>query len=226
MAEKFASNIIRMKSLIGCLSFLSRSLSLFLLICSCSALLLNAQSYSQQLSLSPQSASYDTVSQTEAENFPEPKKVMYRSMMIPGWGQLTNRQAWKIPLVYGLLGGLTYYSIDLTKRYHDYRAAYYNLNEQTPDDQKFGSTPAYLADITNLENLRTNRNAFRNRRDFVYIAIGLAYGLNIIDAYVFAHMRTFDVSEDLSMKASVGPSVLRTGDPGITLSFDIFKKKD
>lgn len=207
---------------------LSRFLSILLLIGSCSALPLKAQSLSQShhLPLSPQYAIQDTVAESDdtSADFPDPKKVMYRSLMVPGWGQLTNKQAWKIPLVYGLLGGLTYYSIDLTKRYHDYRAAYYNLNDETPNDERFGSTPGYLAGIDNLENLRTNRNILRNRRDFTYIAIGLAYGLNVIDAYVFAHMRSFDVSEDLSMKTSVGPSIMHTGDPGFTLSIHLFKK--
>lgn len=146
-------------------------------------------------------------------------------MLIPGWGQITNKQAWKVPIVYGLLGGLTYYSIYLNKRYHDYRAAYYNLNDQTPDDFKYGQTPNYLADVQSLESLKANRNTLRNRRDLSYLYIGLAYGLNVIDAYVFAHMRTFDVSEDLSVGASVSPGVTNSGSPGVTLSINLFKRK-
>jgi len=160
-----------------------------------------------------------------ATGLPDPKNVMFKSMIIPGWGQITNKQIWKVPIVYGLLGGLTWYSIDLNKKYHDYRAAFYNLNPNTPDDLRFGTTPDYLAN-ENLESLRTNRNFLRNRRDFIYITIGLAYGLNIIDAYVFAHMRSFDVSEDLSVRTSVKPSVLASGRPGVTLSMELFKNKN
>ncbi|MGK7391301.1 MAG: DUF5683 domain-containing protein [Candidatus Cyclobacteriaceae bacterium M2_1C_046] len=157
---------------------------------------------------------------------PDPKDVMFKSMIIPGWGQITNKQIWKVPLVYGLLGGLTWYSIDLTKKYHDYRAAFYNKNPDTPDDLRFGNTPAYLENESSLESLRSNRNFLRNRRDFIYITIGLAYGLNIIDAYVFAHMRSFDVSEDLSLRTTVKPSVLASGQPGFTLSMELFKNKN
>lgn len=158
------------------------------------------------------------------ESFPSPNSVMYKSMMIPGWGQLTNKQIWKIPIVYGLLGGLTWFSIDLTKSYHDYRAAYYNLNDQAEDDQRFGPTPDYIPEDANPEELRSIRNTYRNRRDMVYIGMALAYGLNIIDAYVFAHMRSFDVSEDLSMRPSIKPDIMARSTIGVTLSVELFKK--
>lgn len=158
-------------------------------------------------------------------SLPDPNNVLRRSLLIPGWGQITNKQAWKVPIVYGLLGGLTYYSIYLNKKYHDYRAAYYNLNpEISSQDQRFGPTPSYIPESANLESLRQIRNAFRNRRDFVYISIGLAYGLNAIDAYVFAHMRSFDVSEDLSVRTTVQPAVMPNGNPGLTLSLKLFNQ--
>ena len=31
----------------------------------------------------------------------------------------------------------------------------------------------------------------------MYVTIGLAYALNAVDAYVYAHLSTFDVSDDL-----------------------------
>lgn len=236
MAVKFESSIIPMKSWKGCLSFLSRSLSTCLLLVFLFASAVYSQSLSRQLKHSDNarhnskfsllSTSFDTLQNGGVQSdLPDPKDVMFKSMIIPGWGQITNKQIWKVPIVYGLLGGLTWYSIDLNKKYHDYRAAYYNLNPDTPDDLRFGSTPDYLAN-QNLESLRNNRNFLRNRRDFIYITIGLAYGLNIIDAYVFAHMRSFDVSEDLSVRTSVKPFVLASGRPGITLSMELFKNKN
>lgn len=161
---------------------------------------------------------------TVSNDYPDPKSVMYKSMIIPGWGQIANRQIWKVPIVYGLIGGLAGYSVFLHKRYHDFRAAYYNLNPQTPDDMRFGSTPEYIPSNANLESLRSSRNAYRNRRDMVYIGVVLAYGLNILDAYVFAHMRTFDVSEDLSMRTRIQPSVIEHTAPGLSVSIDLISK--
>ncbi|WP_246068271.1 DUF5683 domain-containing protein [Fodinibius sediminis] len=186
-----------------------------------------AASSSQTSFSAGKSADVISIADTTAgdrDSLPSPKSVMYKSMILPGWGQITNRQIWKVPIVYGLLGGLVWYSIDLTKRYHDYRAAYYNLNSQTPDDQRFGPTPAYIPESANLEQLKTIRNSYRNRRDMVYIGIGLAYGLNIIDAYVFAHMRSFDVSENLSMRPSIKPGIMAQAPVGVTLSIALLKK--
>lgn len=160
-------------------------------------------------------------------SYPDPQKVMYQSLMIPGWGQVTNRQVWKVPIVYGVLGGLGYYSVYLHKKYHDYQAAYYNAVYGEDSDFRFGPTPAYIPANANESALKANRNFFRNRRDFVYISIGLAYALNVIDAYVFAHLRSFDVSDDLSMNANIEPSVIHSTlagyTPSVSLSFKLSK---
>lgn len=157
----------------------------------------------------------------QPQEYPDPKKVMHRSLIIPGWGQVTNKQAWKVPIVYGLLTGLTYYSIDLHKSYHDYRAAYYNLNPDTPDDNRFGPTPNYIPENSNLSYLRESRNFYRNRRDLVYVFIGLSYALNAIDAYVFAHLRSFDVSDDLSMNIRMKPDIISAKQTGVIPSVSL-----
>jgi hypothetical protein len=167
--------------------------------------------------------SFFSVTDTTAPSteYPDPKEVLHQSLIIPGWGQVTNKQAWKVPIVYGILAGLTYYSIDMHISYHDYRAAYYNLNPDTPDDNRFGSTPGYIPESSNLRSLRESRNFYRNRRDLVYVFIGLSYALNAIDAYVFAHLRSFDVSDDLSMDVRMGPSIISTRQAGLAPSVSI-----
>ncbi len=156
-------------------------------------------------------------------NYPEPKTVLRQSLIIPGWGQITNRQVWKVPIIYGLLGGLGYYSVYLTKEYHNYRAAYYNSFD-TNTDFKFGETPEYLEGSL-ASSLKSNRDFLRNRRDFIYITIALSHLLNVVDAYVFAHLRTFDVSDDLSLNGSLTPTTISTGlygqVPAVTLSINL-----
>lgn len=139
------------------------------------------------------------------DTVPAPSTVMRKSLILPGWGQVVNGQAWKVPVIYGMLTGLTYYSIRMNQSYRDYRAAFYNA--QNPGgDQRFGPTPAHIDPNQNPESLRYNRNTYRNRRDLTLVGVVLAYGLNIVDAYVFAHMRDFDVSDDLSARFHIGPS--------------------
>ena len=122
-------------------------------------------------------------------------------------------------IVYGLFAGVGYYTQHLHNQYTDYRAAYYNSFPEN-EDLRFGPTPEYLEGV-NANQLQSNRNSLRNQRDFMFVVMGLAYGLNVIDAYVFAHMRSFDVSDDLSAKTSVGPGLMANGTPGVSLKISL-----
>ena len=158
------------------------------------------------------------------DEFPKPGSVLLKSVMIPGWGQVVNGQAWKVPIVYGLLTGSVLYTRYLTKQYHDYRAAFFNSSRGEDSDFRFGETPPELQGL-NAEQLRSQRDSFRNQRDFAYVIIGLAYGLNVLDAYVFAHMKSFDVSDDLSATASIRPDLIDGRSAGMTISFTFESKK-
>ncbi len=153
----------------------------------------------------------------EREEYPTPRSVLFKSMMIPGWGQIENRQIWKVPIIYGLFAGIGVYTVNLHDQYQDYRAAYYNTVQGADSDFRFGPTPDYLEGV-NANQLQSNRNSLRNQRDFMFVVMGLAYGLNILDAYVYAHMRSFDVSDDLSARTTVSPAILSEGVPGVRVS--------
>jgi len=157
------------------------------------------------------------------QEFPQPKSVMLKSLMVPGWGQIINKQAWKVPIVYGLYAGVGYYTYTVHQDYRDYKAAYYNSQRGEDTDFKFGPTPERLQGVS-ANQLRSNRNSLRNRRDLMVVVFVLAHGLNAVDAYVFAHMRSFDVSDDLSAKATVSPDLLASAVPGIKLSLQLNRK--
>jgi len=176
--------------------------------------------YFSETNFDNSSFNYSNISDSTEKDFPNPKAVLRKSLIIPGWGQITNKQIWKVPIVYGLIGGLGYYSVTLTKDYHDYRAAYYN-SFSTNTDLKFGATPDYLVG-QNASLIKRNRDFLRNRRDFIYVTVFLSYILNAVDAYVFAHLRSFDVSDDLSMNRRFVPNSITSplvGEvPSISLS--------
>lgn len=161
-----------------------------------------------------------TEASTKKDTVPEPVSVMYKSLFVPGWGQAVNEQYWKIPVIYAALGGVIAYTVYLDGKYDDFRAAYYNSNadEETGryTDEKFGPTPDYLEGVVTSQ-LRFNRNYYRNTRDLMFIMTGLAYGLNVLDAYIFAHLRDFDVSDDLSVQTSVQSGPAQT--PMVSLKF-------
>lgn len=158
---------------------------------------------------------------TETSEFPTPRSVLFKSMMVPGWGQVENNQIWKVPIIYGMFAGVGIYTSYLNNRYKDYRAAYYNSHQTEENDFKFGPTPDYLVGV-NSSQLQSNRNSFRNQRDFMFIVMGLAYGLNVLDAYIFAHMRSFDVSDDLSASTHIGPAILDGPNPGISVRINFY----
>jgi hypothetical protein len=42
--------------------------------------------------------------------------------LLPGAGQIYNKKYWKAPLVWGALGGVTYYYVDLTQDFNNYES--------------------------------------------------------------------------------------------------------
>lgn len=166
-------------------------------------------------------AQEDTTGQ--ANEYPSPKSVLYKSLIIPGWGQVVNRQIWKVPIIYGVFAGIGVYTVYVDGQYKDYRAAYYNSNQGEDNDFRFGPTPERLQGV-NPNQLQSTRNNLRNRRDLMFVIMGVAYGMNALDAYIFAHMRSFDVSDDLSARATVQPTILAQGRPGVQFKFSLFKK--
>jgi len=177
--------------------------------------LLNQFDYSEQ-DFKP--SIQDTL-QSRSDSLPSPKSVLFKSLMIPGWGQIENKQIWKVPIIYGMFAGIGAYTVYLNNNYKDYRAAFYNSNQGDDNDFRFGPTPERLVNV-NQNQLQSARNSFRNRRDFMFVVMGLAYGLNALDAYIFAHMRSFDVSDDLS--ARVGPTILQDGYPGVRVRVNLY----
>jgi len=141
-----------------------------------------------------------------------PKKATIRSAIIPGWGQIYNGQIWKVPLVYGAVGttaGIFFYNI---KYYKDFRNAYiYKTDTDTSNDKLIN--PRFLALSAN--SLKQNRDNFRRNVDLSVLAFLIAWGLNVVDATVAAHLKQFDVSDDLSFH--VKPTLNIYGQPGFSL---------
>jgi len=147
--------------------------------------------------------------------------------MVPGWGQVVNDQVWKVPVIYGVLGGLIWNTVRLTNRFNDYKAAAFNAQVEGTemDDMRFGPTPDFLEGDFSVRFLTDRRDELRNNRDLMFVIIGVAYGLNVLDAYVFAHMKTFNISDDLSVNTSISPDMVNGANPGFTLTFKFKSRK-
>jgi hypothetical protein len=149
----------------------------------------------------------------------EASKAALRSAALPGWGQAYNKKYWKIPIVYGALAiPVATFSYNL-KWYRKCREAYnirfYNdTSVFTPDLPTDGIDPQLKPLSTS--SLRLYRNEFRKNVDFSVLAFLALWGLNVVDAAVDGHLRSFNVSDDLSIKLDAVPSpVGMTGTVGV-----------
>jgi len=133
-----------------------------------------------------------------------------------GLGQAYNKKYWKIPVIYGLTGVLTYFAIDNNKEYVVYKDAYkWRLDDNSATVDKFEG-------IYSDEDLRILKNYYRRNRDLSFIGMGVVYLLNVVDAAVDAHLFYFDVSDDLSLKVQPGIQPMsHTAFAGVKLSLQI-----
>lgn len=153
-----------------------------------------------------------------------PKKAALRSAILPGLGQIYNKKYWKLPIVYGGLGvcgAVFFYNLN---NYQDTRFAYrvkYNMRVNQTDSALFSLIKPNLKPLPE-ENLRYYRNQFRRDIDYSVLFFMLLWGLNVVDAAVDAHLKSFDVSSDLSLRIKPGYSdIARTN--GISLQLQIGK---
>jgi len=130
----------------------------------------------------------------------DPRKATKRSAILPGLGQVYNKQYWKLPLVYGLLSVpvVTYvYNNDLyTKTKFAYEA---RIMEANGDNTNVGKIDPSLTNLS-AGSLQSYRNIFRKNRDYSIMWFVIAWGINVVDASVSGHLKEFDVSNNLSLK--------------------------
>ena len=130
-----------------------------------------------------------------------PGKAALLAAVLPGAGQIYNRRYWKLPLVYGALGGTIYGEYFYQTHYSEFADAVNAVEADATnlqDANGTGQVRSNAAKVRSLEGLRSGVVFYRGYRDIFYLYIGLAYGLQIVDALVDAHLKDFDVSDDLS----------------------------
>mgnify|MGYP001178254763 CR=1 FL=1 len=162
---------------------------------------------------------YDSLSKAHS-----PRKAAIRSALLPGLGQIYNKKYWKLPIVYGALGtcaGIFIYNLG---NYKDTKFAYrvkYNMRVFRTDSASFVNIKDNLKPLSE-ESLKFYRNQFRRDIDYSALVFILLWGLNVVDATVDAHLKSFDVSPDLSLRIKPGYSDLaRTN--GLSLILKIGK---
>ena len=134
-----------------------------------------------------------------------PKKAIIRSAIIPGWGQITNKKIWKVPLVYGALGTTAFLFRRNIIQYRDSKSAYILATDNNPSNDDQIKQPYYSVK-DQPERIKEFRNAVRQNVDYCVVFFVLVWGLNVADAAVDAHLKSFDVSDNLSIQFKAGYS--------------------
>ena len=162
---------------------------------------------------------------TVAKKKYSPRTAALRSAVLPGWGQAYNKKYWKMPIVYGALGvTAAVFNFNLVQ-YNRIQYAYRVLIRR--DTANYKNVDADLQPFIEQNAssaLRSYRNEYRKNIDYSVLFFILFWGLNVVDATVDAHLKGFDVSNDLSLKVKPGYSPA-TNTAGLTLVFDIHKGK-
>lgn len=150
-----------------------------------------------------------------------PRKAIIRSAMIPGWGQITNKKIWKVPLVYTALGTTTYLFFRNLRQFRESRDAYRLAVDGDPSNDYQIKQPYYTVK-DQPERIRTFRNQVRQNMDYCVLFFIGFWGLNVADAAVDAHLKTFDVSENISLRLKAGYSET-AGTNGFSISIPLGK---
>jgi|KBSMisStaDraftv2_1062788.scaffolds.fasta_scaffold01575_15 hypothetical protein len=147
----------------------------------------------------------------------KPSQATIRSAIIPGLGQAYNKKYWKIPLVYGALA-IPVYTFFYNKHWYEESRYAYTV-KYTEDTANYKNIDPRLAPLS-LESLRFYRNDFRRNMDYSVLAFLLLWGLQVVDATVDAHLKGFNVNDDLSINFKAGLSPMANTN-GISIVLNI-----
>lgn len=146
----------------------------------------------------------------EANSWGRPQTATLLSAAVPGAGQIYNREYWKAPLAWGLMGGTGYYFWLQQRQTNHFNDA---LNARLDNDP---TTVDPYANVYTPTQLLSLKNTARRSRDYAFLGMMAAWGFQVLDAHVGGHLYAFDVGRNLSLDAKIAPASAGLG-LGLTL---------
>jgi hypothetical protein len=153
----------------------------------------------------------------------KPRKAAILSAIVPGAGQIYNKQYWKAPIAWVGLGATGFFYSQNRGFFTDFKNAY--SASVSGSAQPKDNINGYVVANKSADQLAKERDSYRHYRDLdLFIGLGI-YALNIIDASVGAHLKDFDVTDNLSLnvKPLLYTNINRQFTAGLTLNIR-FKK--
>lgn len=121
----------------------------------------------------------------------EPTKSL-RWSLVPGGGQIYNRRYWKAPIVYGAFVGVA--------AWVDFNTSNYNRLQEAYQLSLLGEVHEFSGTrLDSPTSLRRLRDSYNKRRQTAYAGVLILYAMQSMEAFVDAHLSTFDIREDLEL---------------------------
>ena len=136
----------------------------------------------------------DGVINFKPSEYPHPGKATLYSLLVPGLGQIYNREYWKLPIYLGAIGFAVHLYADNRANYLRFRDIYIQASDKSYSGPISAQQALYYRDV------------YRRYRDYSVLAIAALYVLQVIDANVFSYMHNFEVDDDIALK--VAPAVI------------------
>jgi hypothetical protein len=184
--------------------------------------LLLAQDFNDRfISGDPSSSQTSELDSTQRNSFFDiftgrPGKAAFYSLIIPGGGQFYNRRYWKVPLVVGGEAAAFWWLFDNSDKFNHWQEGYRGLLSGSID---------IFEGVTDPNRAKIIRDGYRKRKEYAYIIVIVAHLFNVFEAFIDRHLIDFDTSDDLSYFPRILPSDSSQHPIGITLSWNISKKK-
>ena len=130
------------------------------------------------------------------------KKATTLSVICPGAGQIYNESYWKVPIVIGGMASMAYVFDWNTRGFKRFKTAY-DLRadfEAHPENYPDGVSKDEFRGRYSATFLKNLRDSYRRNRDLSIILTLAVYAFQAVDAHVDAHLKDFDVSDDLTVQ--------------------------
>jgi Family of unknown function (DUF5683) len=163
----------------------------------------------------------------------KPKIVFLRSLILPGWGQITNKQYYKLPLIYGAAGTAGYFIYENNRKCDIYVAYLQQMQTNKTIETTVNFNGSRLlkpesSDVTSTKGpfskdlINNGAKQYRRWKQGTVIGVSVGWLLFAIDANVAAHLKSFDMTDDIS--ATIKPGILNiqgSTAAGLTLRLNI-----
>ncbi len=149
------------------------------------------------------------------EDYPNPNKALYAALAIPGGGQIYNKRWWKVPIAWAGYVAMIVAIDSNTKNYKRFQNAY--IAELNGEPHEFDNTRLDAGDLKRI------RDGYDKNKQLSYIGLFGVHLLVTAEAFVDSHLRSFDVSDDLSFRINPTLGTLASGEafPGVSISLQL-----